>query len=231
MGRKHSSLFTSTRVFGVMLLVGIGLVVHGLRGETAPQPSAAQAFTSPVPGPAASFGPGVPPLLAAGPALRRAAVAPPGTRPRSVPVRLRIPAIGVDTPMMNLALGKNGALEVPPVDKAQLAGWYSRGPAPGEVGAAVVAGHVDTPTGRAIFYRLGALTKGSAIQVTRLDGRTAHFAVDAVEVYAKHSFPSKKVYAGAGVPQLRVITCGGGYTKKTGYLGNLVVYATLKRMT
>ncbi|MEV1052482.1 class F sortase [Streptomyces sp. NPDC049887] len=230
MGRKHPSPFTSTRVFGVMLLVGIGLLMHGLRGETAPQPSAAQAFTARVPGPAVSHGPVVPPLLAVPPPAR-AAKAPPGPRPRSVPVRLRIPAIRVDTPLMNLALGKNGTLEVPPVDKAQIAGWYSRGPAPGEVGAAVVAGHVDTPTGRAVFYRLGALTKGSAIQVTRLDGRTAHFSVDAVEVYSKHSFPSKKVYAGTTVPQLRVITCGGGYTRKTGYLGNLVVYATLKRLT
>ncbi|MHC5703025.1 class F sortase [Streptomyces sp. PKU-MA01144] len=229
MGRRYSSLFTSSRIFGVMLLVGIGLLVHGLRGETAPQPSAAQAFTAPSPGATLSHRPAVPALLAA-PSPGRTAKAAPGTRSRSVPVRLRIPAIGVDTPLMNLALGKNGVLEVPPVDKAQLAGWYSRGPAPGEVGAAVVAGHVDTPTGRAVFYRLGALTKGSAIQVTRLDGRTAHFSVDAVEVYAKHSFPSHKVYAGTTVPQLRVITCGGGYTKRTGYLGNLVVYATLKRI-
>ncbi|WP_173267662.1 class F sortase [Streptomyces pacificus] len=229
MGRRRSPLLTPMRFFGVMLLVGIGLLMHGLRGETAPQPSAAQAFTVPAPSAAPSRGPAAPTRLAA-PTPGKAAKSPPGTRPRSVPVRLRIPAIGVDTPMINLALGKNGVLEVPPVDSAQLAGWYSRGPAPGEVGAAVVAGHVDTPTGRAVFYRLGALTKGSAIQVTRLDGRTAHFTVDAVEVYPKHSFPSTKVYAGTTVPQLRIITCGGGYTKRTGYLGNLVVYATLKRI-
>ncbi|MGW8954056.1 class F sortase [Streptomyces sp. NPDC055709] len=220
MGRTQTPPSRSTWALGIMLVVGIGLVIHGLSGETAPQPSAAQAYASPAAG---EPGPKRPAPVA------KAPKGPPGSRPRSVPVRLRIPAIRVDAPMMNLALNKNGALEVPPADKAGFAGWYSKGPAPGESGAAIVAGHVDTPTGRAVFFRLGALTKGSAIEITRLDGRTAFFTVDAVEVYAKRTFPNQKVYGNAAAPQLRIITCGGGYRKKAGYLGNVVVYATLKR--
>lgn len=86
---------------------------------------------------------------------------------------------------------------------------------------------MDTRTGPAVFFRLGALTKGRTVEVERADGRTAVFTVDAVEVYDKKPFPDAKVYGNtSGLPELRLITCGG-FTKRTGYLGNVVVYATL----
>ena len=78
-----------------------------------------------------------------------------------------------------------------------------------------------------VFYDLGAVTKGNTVEIDRADRRTAVFTVDAVEVYDKERFPSEKVYGGSGRAELRVITCGGGYTKRTGYQGNVVVYATL----
>ncbi|MFC5899440.1 class F sortase [Streptomyces zhihengii] len=200
-----------------VLVVGIVLLVNGVRGG-APQPTAAQATAAPG---AAGVRTGVPE------SLRPPPTAPAEPRSRTVPVRLRIPAIAVDAPMTGLGLDADGALEVPPAERADTAGWYADGPAPGEPGTAVVAGHVDSPAGRAVFYLLGGLARGSAITVTRRDGRTVRFSVYAVEAYDKDAFPSRKVYRSTAAPELRVITCGGGYREGTGYLGNVVVYASL----
>ncbi|GAA4050518.1 class F sortase [Streptomyces shaanxiensis] len=147
--------------------------------------------------------------------------------PPSPPDRIRIPAIRVDAPLMGLGLTRTGSLDVPPAERKNLAGWYEAGTTPGETGTAIVAGHVDNADGPAVFYRLGALKKGSTIEVDRRDGGTALFSVDAVEVYDAKGFPDEKVYGAAPRPELRVITCGGGYSRTTGYQGNVVVFAHL----
>jgi hypothetical protein len=147
--------------------------------------------------------------------------------PPSPPDRIRIPAIHVNAPLMGLGLTKAGSLDVPPADRKNLAGWYEAGTTPGEKGTAIVAGHVDNADGPAVFYSLGALKKGSTIEVDRRDGGVAAFTVDAVEMYAAKDFPDEKVYGPAGRPELRVITCGGGYSRSTGYQGNVVVFAHL----
>ncbi|MDG4864960.1 class F sortase, partial [Streptomyces sp. T-3] len=145
----------------------------------------------------------------------------------SPPLRIRIPAIRVDAPLMGLALTPQGSLDVPPAERRDLAGWYESGTTPGSTGTAVVAGHVDNAEGPSVFYALGALKQGHTIEVDRTDGRTALFTVDAIEVYDSRAFPDEKVYGAARRPEIRVITCGGGYSKKTGYLGNVVVFAHL----
>ncbi|KOX18448.1 peptidase C60 [Streptomyces sp. NRRL F-6491] len=147
--------------------------------------------------------------------------------PASDPVRVRIPSIGVDARLMRLELDGEGRLEPPPPDLPAFAGWYARGTPPGAPGTAVVTGHLDTPSGPAVFHRLGALTRGAGIAVERADGRTALFTVDAVEEHAKDRFPDEKVYGGSGRPELRLITCGGDWSGDTGYRANTVVYATL----
>ncbi|MET7284687.1 class F sortase [Streptomyces sp. NPDC005573] len=145
----------------------------------------------------------------------------------SPPTRIRIPSIRVDAPLMGLALTPAGSLDVPPAGQKNLAGWYEAGTAPGETGTAIVAGHVDNTQGPAVFYDLGALKRGARIEVDREDGSVAVFSVDAVEVYAASSFPDTKVYGAAARPELRVITCGGAYSRTTGYQGNVVVFAHL----
>lgn len=217
-GRKtracpHSST-PSVKFLACALMAGTVLVLgSAARDEQPPQPSAAQAFSTPArPAPSGT-------AAAARPAVR--------PLPSSDPVRLRIPAIGVDAPMTKLALDAAGALRPPPAGKPGLAGWYGNGTAPGSTGTAVTAGHVDTPSGPGVFHGLGALAKGDTIEISRADRRVAVFTVDAVEVYAKKGFPDEKVYGSSDLPELRVITCGGGYTKRTGYQGNVVVYATL----
>ncbi|CAL9450815.1 hypothetical protein SUDANB15_02421 [Streptomyces sp. enrichment culture] len=189
------------------LCSGLWLLRDGAGTHAPPQPSAAQAHAG-----ADDRGGG----RAATPAL-----------PPSPPDRVRIPAIGVDAPLTGLGLTKTGSLDVPPADRKNLAGWYEAGTTPGETGTAIIAGHVDNADGPAVFYSLGALRKGSTVEVDRRDGGVAVFTVDAVEVYAAKDFPDAKVYGAAPRPELRVITCGGGWSRTTGYQGNVVVYAHL----
>ncbi|GGS19499.1 class F sortase [Streptomyces griseoviridis] len=147
--------------------------------------------------------------------------------PPSPPDRVRIPAIGVNAPLTGLGLTGSGSLDVPPAGDDNLAGWYEAGTTPGETGTAILAGHVDNAEGPAVFYRLGALKRGGRIEVDRRDGSVAVFTVDRVEVYDAADFPDGEVYGAAGRPELRVITCGGGWSRSTGYRGNVVVFAHL----
>ncbi|MET9440304.1 class F sortase [Streptomyces sp. NPDC006610] len=176
----------------------------------------------------AGAGAGAPPQPSAAQASATAAPASPvAALPPSPPDRIRIPAIRVDAPLTGLGLTATGSLDVPPADRPGLAGWYEAGTRPGERGTAIVAGHVDNADGPAVFYRLGALRRGSVIEIDRRDGGVAVFRVHAVEVYDAEDFPDEKVYGAAPRPELRVITCGGGYARGTGYRGNVVVFAHL----
>ncbi|MFD9792155.1 class F sortase [Streptomyces sp. NPDC059070] len=208
----------------IAVCVGVWLVRQGTETAEPPQPSRAEAFAGAVaPGGAApSRAPAAVP-----PAAETRAGRPGAPLAPSEPVRVRIPAIRVDAPVMRLGLGRDGSLDVPPPGRSDTAGWYQDGTAPGADGTAVLAGHVDDARGPAVFYALGALKKGVRIEVARADRRTAVFTVDAVEVYPNDAFPDRRVYGPAGRPELRVITCGGGFSEKSGYRGNVVVFAHL----
>ncbi|MFF3766471.1 class F sortase [Streptomyces sp. NPDC001922] len=145
----------------------------------------------------------------------------------AAPVRVRIPAIGVDAPVTRLALEPSGRLATPPAGRRNLAGWWADGPSPGERGNAVLAGHVDTADGRAVFFALGSLRRNHTVEVDRSDGSRAVFSVDAVELHAKEHFPDRRVYGPTTRPELRLITCGGTFTRESGYQANVVVYAHL----
>ncbi|WNF26907.1 class F sortase [Streptomyces sp. C11-1] len=193
---------------GIAVLCGIWLVQNGSGAQLIPpQPSSAQAF-------------------AAGPELQPGSpVAAP--LPSSEPVRIRIPSIEVDAPMTRLGLAADGSLDVPSDEDRNLAGWYGGGVPPGAQGTAIVAGHVDNAEGPSVFYALGALTKGARVEVVRRDGRVAVFSIDAIEVYDNDDFPDRRVYGDSPHAALRLITCGGGFSKETGYQGNVVAYAHL----
>ncbi|MGW6916200.1 class F sortase [Kitasatospora sp. NPDC054939] len=192
--------------------------------------------SSPVDGPAAppaataSAAPGGTPQAAPG-----AAVGKPGKAPaapvlkRSKPTRLRIPQIAVDAPFTELTLDAAGALQAPPPDDKNLVGWYRDGASPGERGAAVLAGHVDTLKGPAVFLLLSLLVPGNKVEVARADGTVAVFSVDSVQTFRKDAFPDQQVYGATPDSQLRLITCGGAYDKKKkDYLDNVVVFAHLE---
>jgi sortase (surface protein transpeptidase) len=152
---------------------------------------------------------------------------------RSVPVHLDIPAIGVSTSIMALGLDADGTIAVPPLRRDAPAGWYRYLATPGEVGPAVILGHVDTARdGPAVFYRLRDLRRGDTIAVRRLDGSTAVFTVSQVTRYPKHAFPTEAVYGAVDHPALRLITCGGSFDPiHRQYRGNVIAYAALTATT
>ena len=172
--------------------------------------------------------PVVPPGRPAHPVARPARPAPsPRPLPDSRATALAIPYLDVDAPVMPLHLGHDRRMSAPPDDDPKRVGWYADGPSPGEQGTAVAVGHLDTMTGPAVFAGLDELRPGRLIEVRRADGRTAVYAVDAVKTYEKAHFPDREVYGARGRPELRLITCGGSYDRRTGYAGNTVVFAHL----
>ncbi|MFJ8113009.1 class F sortase [Streptomyces sp. NPDC096132] len=136
----------------------------------------------------------------------------------------------MDAPVMDLRLDGERRLPAPPEDDPHRVGWYADGPTPGERGTAVAVGHLDTDSGPAVFAGLSELKRGKLIQVRRADGRTAVYAIDALRKYEKSHFPNSEVYGDRGRPELRLITCGGTFNRRTGYNGNLVVFAHLTRL-
>ncbi|QKW10323.1 class F sortase [Streptomyces sp. NA04227] len=147
--------------------------------------------------------------------------------PFSEPERVRIDEIRVNAPFMPVGIDKNGWIEAPPPEDPNLAGWFTSAVTPGENGTSVVVGHVDNRLGPAVFYGLGSLRKGNHIEIRRKDGITAEFEVYGIDVFEKDDFPGEKVYGNRGAPELRVITCGGGYSRESGYDGNVVVFARM----
>jgi hypothetical protein len=144
----------------------------------------------------------------------------------ALPVRLRIPAIGVDTPLLRLDLDKRGEVEAPPV--WQKAGWYTGSVRPGLGGPAVLLGHVDTTSGPAVFYRLRDLGPGDAVEITRADGSKVTFRVAGEQQVAKSHFPTDLVYGPTLEPSLRLVTCGGSFDAKSHhYRDNIIVSAVL----
>ncbi|MFG2376269.1 class F sortase [Streptomyces sp. NPDC048504] len=152
---------------------------------------------------------------------------PPRPLPHSRAITLAIPYLDVDAPVMPLRLDRGHRMSAPPDDDPKRVGWYADGPSPGEQGTAVAVGHLDTMTGPAVFAGLGELKPDHRIEVRRADGRTAVYTVDAVRTYEKAHFPDREVYGARGRPELRLITCGGSYDRRTGYAGNTVVFAHL----
>lgn len=151
----------------------------------------------------------------------------PGTLGYSVPVSIRIPAINTESKIITVGQNSDGTLHVP--ENPNIAGWYKLSPTPGQTGPSVIAGHVDTKDGPAVFWRIGELAAGDEIQIARENGMTAYFTVLAVEKYDQNNFPTDKVYGNTDSAELRLITCGGKYNPfNNRYSHNTVVYARLR---
>ncbi|WP_406318792.1 class F sortase [Streptosporangium sp. NBC_01639] len=148
----------------------------------------------------------------------------PPARSSIVPSRIDIPSLGIKAPLMKLGVA-DGQIELPPYEKPDTAGWVKDSAVPGDQGAAVILGHVDTKTAPAVFYKLKEMREGQVVKVVRSDGKVAQYRVDTVERVSKDRFPADKVYLEDG---LRLITCGGNFDwDKHEYRDNVIVYATL----
>jgi hypothetical protein len=140
-------------------------------------------------------------------------------------VRVAVPAVRIDGPLTAIGLDPTGAL-VPP-DDVGTAGWLAEGPAPGEVGPAVLAGHVNGGGREGLFARLAEVRVDDEVLVTDGDGVVRRFRVTAVDRYPKAAFPAPDVYAATADAELRLITCGGPFDAlRRSYADNVVVYAT-----
>ncbi|MFE5491682.1 class F sortase [Streptomyces virginiae] len=200
-------------VLALVMLTGLAMVRNGVNiDDGPPQPTAASAVAV-----TADQLPANPPTPPADMELLE----------HSSVQRIRIPTISVDAPVMTVGLDAEGWIDAPPPQDRNLAGWYLNGISPGQRGSAVIVGHVDNAQGPAVFYGLGSVKPGNHIEVERYDGRTAVFEVYGVEVFSKDAFPGARVYGDTGHAELRVITCGGGYSKARGYDGNVVVFARM----
>lgn len=154
----------------------------------------------------------------------------PSDAPAPRPGSVEIPVIGVLSDLVDLDLDESRHLEVP--SDVDLAGWYVRGPRPGEDGPAVIAGHVDSTRGPAVFWRLRDLQPGDEVRIHRVDGSMVTFVVDRLGRWPKSEFPTDEVYRRADGPELRLITCGGAFDDRAGsYLDNVVVFASLAAAT
>ena len=144
----------------------------------------------------------------------------------AAPTRLRIPAIGVDSTLGQLDKRADGTMDVP--SDFNQPGWYTRGPAPGERGPAVILGHLDSYTGPAVFWRLSTLHAGDVVEVDREDGSKVAFKVTRIASFSVDSFPSAEIYGPSAGPELRLITCGGTYSlNRRQYLSNVVAFASI----
>ncbi len=152
---------------------------------------------------------------------------------RSMPVRLDIPSIGVNTSIMELGVNPDRTVAVPPIEANSPAGWYRMSPTPGQLGPSVLLGHVTVGKfGKGVFFRLATLHPGDHVNVHRADGSVAVFSVDKVAEYPKSQFPTQAVYGNIDHAGLRLITCGGARNAMTqAYSDNVVVYASLVSAT
>lgn len=146
----------------------------------------------------------------------------------SQPVGITIPSLNVRAVVNNVGLAADGTIDVPPLDRAQEAGWYDQSPTPGEVGPSVIVGHVDTRSGPAVFHQLSRMRAGDTVEVAREDRTVAVFQVEKLERFDKEQFPANQVYGDFTRPGLRLITCGGRWIGgQTGYAENVVIFANL----
>lgn len=159
------------------------------------------------------------------PATRSARIGDLDQAPAAIPERLRIPELDIAAPIVAVGVEDDGEMEVP--EDVGDVGWYRHGPAPGEPGAAVIAGHVDSrEQGRGAFFDLRRLEVGSRVEVTDSDGNTQRFDVVARRTYDKATLPADELFSREGSSQLVLITCGGDFDRDAGsYRENVVIYA------
>lgn len=227
--RPGSKILTAT---AALLLLGGGTAVAvGVLGQDADPPApppAAQESAEREPDPSTTPGAvPAPPTPAPSPSSSTSVPVEPA-EPVALPVAVSIPAIDVQSELITVGLNPDGTLEVPqPGPDYDKAAWFKGSPRPGELGPAVIEGHVDSAkNGPSVFYELGALAAGDEVEVTREDGSVVTFVVYDVRVVPKDDFPTLEVYGNTTGPELRLITCGGPFDSTAGsYVDNTVVFA------
>lgn len=200
-------------VLGLALAIGVPTAWSLTRPPAAVGASVERAL--PAPASPTAEGPAVP--------TRDAAPAPVADAP--APVRLQVPALGVDTAVEPVGVAQDGQMAIP--DDVARVGWYRFGPAPGENGSAVIAGHVDDrEQGLGVLAPLREAAVGQEVTVTAADGTTTRWRMVSRELISKQVLPVDRLFSRAGPPRLTLITCGGPFLPELGsYRDNVVVIA------
>ncbi|MEU3254323.1 sortase [Streptomyces sp. NPDC006997] len=196
-----------TATAAVCATAGLSLLATAFLSHQPPPPAPPSSARAPMQPPAAPEGPG-----RETPAL-----------PASAPVRITARRIGLAARVEAVGTAEDGSVALPA--GPDQVGWYTGSATPGERGNAILAAHLDSTSGPAAFYSLGALRKGDRITVEREDGHDAHFTVTAMRVYAKSAVPSQAVYGPTAHPQLTLITCADWDARAKNYRANLVITA------
>ncbi|HUF58192.1 MAG TPA: class F sortase [Actinomycetota bacterium] len=211
-----------TAIGTVFALSGTTLIVVAMASqERAPQPPPSAAGSLPPASASGSLGP---------PRSEYDAISTVAEQvlPRSKPVAIDIPVIGVRSSLLSLGLNADGTVQVPSGTSYDRAGWYRYSPTPGSIGPAVILGHVSGDGSASVFFRLGDLRRGNRVMVSRKDGSVAVFEISRVRHYPKNRFPTELVYGNTDDAALRLITCGGLFDSSTGhYVDNIIAFASL----
>lgn len=151
----------------------------------------------------------------------------PATKPAGVPTHITISSIAVDAAIESVALAKDGSMGVPkdPMDT----GWYEPGPRPGDVGSAVIDGHVNWFNGaKGVFENLRKVKAGDVITVQNDTGEVTRFVVRETRMYAAAEDATAVFFSQDGKAHLNLITCDGAWDKGAKqYTERLVVFADL----
>ncbi len=143
----------------------------------------------------------------------------------TTPVRIELPTLGVNAPVVPVTVDSGGGLDVP--DDPHVVGWWAAGGGLADTGGVLVLdGHVDTAAaGPGALFHLAALATGDTIALTASNGVVQTFTVATVRAYHKAELPSDVFEPSAG-PRLVIITCGGHFNRSTRqYVDNVVAYA------
>lgn len=209
---------------------GTAIAVAATSQKSAPQPPAAAQTPAPTTSAAPSPGRSTPAPSTAHATGHQPTFTTRGPLlPRAAPTALSIPAINVHSSLLQLGINADHSVQVPPLERDSRAGWYKYSPTPGQLGPAILLGHIDSAKyGPGIFFELGKLKPGDPVSVTRADGTVAVFRIDKVAEYPKSTFPTLEVYGNIDHAGLRLITCGGKFDFSShNYEDNIVAYASL----
>ncbi len=144
--------------------------------------------------------------------------------PVSPPVRIIIPSEAISAQVVPEGIQPDGSLVIPP--PAQV-GWYAGGPAPGQAGSTVIAGHIDDYGVPGAFRHLNAVPLDATVTLTTADGRTQLYTITDRMSIPKTDLAGSGLLTRSGPPRLVLITCGGSYHPRTHrYLDNIVLVAS-----
>lgn len=143
----------------------------------------------------------------------------------SLPARIYIPTLSIDANVQHVGVAKSGAMAVP--NNFTDVGWFRGGTVPGQVGSAVVDGHVDNGLALpGVFKHLDSIKIGDSLYIETAKGDRLHFVVYDVEWYPYKDVPVDGIFQKNDAAYLNLITCGGSWVRqdKT-YNQRLVVYS------